>query len=808
MNKIKLFSILSILFLAYSCSKETPFKEESLRLWYDKPADVWEASLALGNGRLGAMPDGGIVNEKIVLNEISLWSGSFQEADIENAYLHLPQIQKYLLEGKNIEAQKLMNDYFKCKGDGSAFGKGANKPYGCFQLLTDLNITYNYGKTVTNNDVTNYIRELSLNQAVARTEFQLNKVKYKREYFTSFNNDVIVIRLTADQKNKINISLSLDRPENFSVTNEGNQLVMTGQLSSGEEGVKGMQYHGIVEIKSEGGKLTSENKTLSLQDADVATIYISATTDYKKSNYKAEAQNILTHAIKVPYEKERSKHIENYRSLFTRALVEIGGLNYDSIPTDQRLLRFADHKKDNGLINLYFQYGRYLAIGSTRKGLLSPNLQGLWANGVQTPWNGDYHLNINIQMNQWPLEITNLGILNEPYYTLVNGLLPTGKRTAKAYYAADGWVAHTITNLWGYTSPGEHYSWGSYNTGSAWMCQTLWSHYEFSKDEEYLRQIYPILKGSSKFYLATMIREPKNGWLVTAPSNSPENGFFLPDGKIAHVCMGPTIDNQIIRYLFKKTLEASQECDRDLEFQDKLEKAIAIIPPNRIGKDGRLMEWLEEYKEPEPHHRHISHLWGLYPGDEINSNTSNLMEAARTTLIARGDNATGWSSAWKINCWARLHDGEKAFQLLQTLLVPAIVEDTVIKIRAGSYPNLFCAHPPFQIDGNFGGTAGIAEMLIQSHEDFIRLLPAIPPIWDNGKFAGLCVRGGGEVDLEWKNGKVKTLTFGATKNNSFKIKLPNTNFNILKNESEVMSQEGDILKITLKKGKKVSVNFN
>lgn len=815
MNKLKI-SLLSFLLVALNLyAEEYPSNETPLRLWYNNPAKIWEASVPLGNGRLGAMPDGGIVKEKIVLNEISLWSGSPQDADMKDAHLSLPKIQEHLLKGENIEAQKLMDKYFKCEGVGSGLGQGANVPYGSFQVLANLNIEYNYGKTVADSDAKDYLRELLLNTAIAKTEFKIDNTSYKREYITSFGNDVIVIRLTADKKKKINFSLSLDRPERFTVSNQGKQLVMQGQLNSGVADKEGMKYFCKVEIKPEGGNLVSVNNTLSLEGADAATIYISATTDYKKENIEKETQRLLEQALKVPYTKEREKHISNYRSLFTRSQLTIDGSDRSDIPTDERLHRFAQSKDDNGLINLYYQYGRYLIIGSTRDGLLAPNLQGLWANEIDTPWNGDYHLNINIQMNQWPMEVTNLGVLNEPFYTLAKGLLPAGEKTAKAYYNADGWVAHTITNLWGYTSPGEHYSWGSYNTGSAWICQTLWSHYEFTKDKEYLKQIYPILKGSSEFYLNTMIREPKNNWLVTAPSNSPENGFYLPNGQVAHVCMGPTIDNQIIRFLLKSTLEASGECDNDLNFQKELEEAITSLPPNQIGSDGRLMEWLEEYKEAEPHHRHISHLWGLYPGDEINSNTPELLEASRASLIARGDNATGWSSAWKINCWARLKDGEKAFKLLQTLLSPVLdlnlysseSDQKTFGGKSGSYPNLFCAHPPFQIDGNYGGTAGIAEMLIQSHEGYISLLPAIPSGWGNGKLSGICVRGGGEVDLNWKNGKIESLTLKATIDNDFKIQMPTKNFKFIKDGSTTNKLSENLLSLTLMKDEIVTIKF-
>lgn len=814
--KIKIYEknnfLIFILLLVFS-SKALYSQENTLKIWFDKPAELWEAALPLGNGRLGAMPDGGIEKEKIVLNDISLWSGSPQEADMQEAYKYLPQIQEHLLKGENIEAQNLMNKYFKCEGVGTAFGRGANSPYGSYQILSNLNIDYNYNDLKKPENIKNYRRELSLNDAIAKTNFTIDGINFQREYFTSFDDDVIIIRLTASKKKKINFSLNLDRAENFTTKVEGKQLIMEGMLNSGFENVDGMKYYGIVDIEHKGGSFNTSDKAISITDANEATIYISATTNYKNENYVADAKNILNKTKKKTFEKEKENHIKNYRRLYNKAGVNIAGTSRNDLPTDERLFNYFKTQDDNDLINLYFQYGRYLLIGSTRDGLLAPNLQGLWANTIDTPWNGDYHLNINIQMNQWPMEVTNLGELNGPFYTLVNGLVPNGEKTAKAYYNGDGWVAHTISNLWGYTSPGEHYSWGSYNTGSAWMCQTLWNHYEYSKDEEYLKEIYPILKGSSEFYLTTMINETKNNWLVTSPSNSPENGFYMPNGEVAYVAMGPTIDNQIIRYLFKITLEASEKLHADAKFQNELKEAIASIPPNQIGSDGRLMEWLEEYKEVEPTHRHVSHLWGLYPGDEINSNTPELMEAARKSLYARGDNATGWSSAWKINFWSRLKDGEKALQLLQTLLKPALTIDPkseenqkpVYKTGAGTYPNLFCAHPPFQIDGNFGGTAGIAEMLIQSHEGYISFLPALPEEWNKGSFNGLRVRGGAEISLDWENGAVRYFDIISDNDNEFIIQLSDIDEDILQNIPEVKNYNNNFLTLRLKKGNKVSI---
>lgn len=801
----KVFAIgLTLLFSQQIIAQQSP-----LRMWYDSSATFWEACLPLGNGRLGAMSDGGVFTENIVLNDITLWSGSPEEADKPGAYKYLPEIQQLLIEGKNIEAEQVMDKYFVCDGKGSGHGRGANIPYGSYQVLGTMNLKYDYGSDSANIKVNEYVRELSLDNAISKTQFSIGNTTYMREYFTSFDNDVIVIRLSSNQSRKINFSLSLSRPENYSIVVKGNQLQMIGQLNNGIDG-KGMKYISRVEIKPEGGIFQADEKSLKLNNADAATIYISIKTDYKDDMYLASSEKILKNALKQKYTNEKTKHIQKYQSLFKRATLDIGGTKYDNLPTDKRLEIYASNPEDNGLINLYFQYGRYLLIGSTRENLLPPNLQGLWCNTIDTPWNGDYHLDINIQMNHWPLEITNLGMLNGPFFDLVKSLVSPGEKTAKAYYNGKGWVSHVITNIWGFTSPGEYYGWGACNTGSAWLCQMLWTHYEYTKDVTYLKKLYPILKGSSEFYLSTMIKEPKCGWLVTAPSNSPENVFVLPNGKNAHVCMGPTMDNQLIRYLFSKTIESCNELDFDQSFRQELEEAIKLIPPNQIGKDGRLMEWLEEYKEAEPHHRHVSHLWDLYPGDGITASQTELVDASRASLEMRGDNGTGWSSAWKMNFWARLHDGNRALKLLRKLLNPSRTK-VMMSTGGGTYPSFLCAGPPFQIDGNFGGTAGIAEMLIQSHEGYIELLPALPDQWRDGSFSGLCVRGGGEVSLKWNNAKPENLIIKSIADNEFKIKVPigvtKVDVKNVNKEEESITPVNGFISVKLSKGKLLEISF-
>ncbi|HEY9045089.1 MAG TPA: glycoside hydrolase family 95 protein [Ohtaekwangia sp.] len=790
---------------------QSPATSSPLRLWYQQPAEQWEASLPLGNGRLGAMPDGGIYRENIVLNDITLWSGSKQDADAPDAARFLPQIQQLLFEGKNAEAESLMYNSFVCKGAGSGLGNGSNVPYGSYEVLGSLHLDYHYGIDSARAKLTSYQRELSLDKAIASTQYILQGTSFKREYFTSFAHDVIVIRLTADQSKKIGFTVSLDRPERYSTTVVKDELQMTGQLNNGTDG-KGMRYITRVKLVPTGGKVTATGNQLNLSDADAVTIYISSATDFRNPQFEKKSASELAAAIHEKYDAEKAAHIRNYQQLFNRTTVWLGNDERQVLPTDVRLQTFAADGRDPGLAVLYFQYGRYLLISSTRPGLLPPNLQGLWANTIHTPWNGDYHLNINIQMNHWPLHVGNLPMLNEPFYTLVQGLVEPGSKTAKIYYNADGWVAHVITNVWGYTSPGEHPSWGAFNTGSAWLCQMLWDHYTFTQDKSYLEKLYPILKGSALFYLSTLVNDPATGWLVTSPSNSPENSFRLPDGKTANVCMGPTMDNQILRALFNYTIEASTILGKDEPFRQQMQTAVQKLPPTRIGKDGRVMEWLQEYEEVDPHHRHISHLWGLYPAEEITiENTPALATAAKKTLDGRGDGGTGWSLAWKVNLWARLHDGNHAYTLLKNLLYP--IKQTGIDMHngGGTYTNLFCGHPPFQIDGNFGGAAGIAEMLLQSHQGYIEFLPALPDVWNTGSYTGLCVRGGAQVAATWKEKKMQRAEITATVDHEFKIRIPSYSTKpqlIQKGKTMDLAVAKSIATIRVRKGEQVVLLFN
>ena len=776
-NKLHSMIIISLLLIGSTIAGA---QSSDITLLFNKPAKVFQEALPLGNGRLGALIGGNPNSDKISLNEISLWSGGVQNADNDSAKYYLPEIQSLLLKGQNKEAQTLLQKHFVAKGLGSGFGNGKNAPYGCYQTLGDLWIRW----TDTLSNYTNYKRTLDLENAIAKTSWERNGIKFTQEAFISIPDNVLIIKLTSSSKGKISFSTTLSRKENAEVSLKNKKIIMTGQLPNAEK--SGMRFAAALHINAKGGKLFTKGNEIEIQAADECVLMLTAATDYNITDYTKRGNDplpavfkTLTAATEIPLSKIKKDHIQTFSNYFnhSRFYLYSNPAPADSLSTSERLQRFANDGVDVQLPVLYYNFGRYLLISSSRPGSLPANLQGLWATEYQTPWNGDYHIDINLQMNYWLAEPTGLGDLAEPLFRFIHGLVKPGSKTAKAYYNAQGWVAHVICNPWGYTSPGEGASWGSTLTGGAWLCGHIWEHFRFTRDTAFLEKYYPVLKGSAEFLSSVLIEEPANNRLVTAPSNSPENTYIMPDGYKGQTCMGPTMDMQICREIFAYCSKAAGILNKDklpaLRF-DSIRKRLA---PNQIGAAGDLNEWLDDWKDAEPHHRHTSHLYGLHPYDEITPwHTPELANAARETLLQRGDEGTGWSKAWKINFWARLGDGDHALLLLRQLLKPVDPTDATSMSGGGTFPNLFCAHPPFQIDGNFGGTAGIAEMLLQSHgeENVIRILPALPgdPAWKTGKITGMRARNAFVLNFEWKNGKLISGMIKSMKGLPCKILLP------------------------------------